>query len=82
MLGADTEGLLTKFNNSNGEREEFKVEGEEKNPLCALDYNFDGSMFCAAGDDYKVRFFDDETMKCVCTSDPDEEEKLAPNSNT
>ena len=47
------------------------MEGEDKNPLCALDYNFDGSMFCAAGDDFKVRFFDDETMKCVMVSDPD-----------
>ena len=71
VLACDTEGMLTKFNNTSGEKEEFKSESDDKNPLAALDYNFDGSMFVAGGDDYKVRYYDDETMKCVCMSDPD-----------
>jgi len=49
-------------------KEEFKTEFKDARFTCC-EYSSDGKSFVTGGDDYKVRFWDDETMQLICESD-------------
>jgi len=60
--------VITKVNVDTKVKEEIKTEFKDARFTCC-DYSYNGKFLVTGGDDYKVRFWDDETTTMIVESD-------------
>lgn len=66
LIAASADGTITHWHMSSQTRV-FQIREEEENQVYAADYACDGATFCAAGQDAKVRLYDEPTKMLVAT---------------